>query len=76
YGIPFLAWQARVGWTIPMDAGGFGMAMAQTLYPMYSVGLVLSTMLIVLVTTTLVSYWPSRKIAKMNPTEALRGRIQ
>lgn len=76
YGVPFLAWQARVGWTIPMDAGEFGMAMAQTLYPMYSVGLVLSTMLIVLVTTTLVSYWPSRKIAKMNPTEALRGRIQ
>ena len=76
YGIPFLAWQAKAGWTIPMDAGDFGMAMAQTLYPVYSAGLVISTVLIVVVITTVVSYWPSRKIAKMNPTEALRGRIQ
>lgn len=76
YGIPFLAWQAKVGWTIPMDASEFGMSMAQTLYPIYSIGLVITTILIVVVTTTVVSYWPSRKIAKMNPTEALRGRIQ
>jgi putative ABC transport system permease protein len=26
--------------------------------------------------TAVVSYWPSRRIAKMNPTEALRGKIQ
>jgi putative ABC transport system permease protein len=76
YGLPFLAWQAKVGWTIPMDASEFGMAMAQTLYPIYSAGLVISTILIVVVVTTVVSYWPSRRIAKMNPTEALRGRIQ
>jgi ABC-type antimicrobial peptide transport system permease subunit len=59
-----------------MDASEFGMAMAQTLYPVYSAGLVVSTVLIVVLVTTVVSYWPSRKIAKMNPTEALRGRIQ
>jgi ABC-type lipoprotein release transport system permease subunit len=76
YGIPFLAWQAKVGWTIPMDASEFGMAMAQTLYPVYSIGLIVTTVLIIIITTTVVSYWPSRKIAKMNPTEALRGRIQ
>ncbi|MGM0531569.1 MAG: ABC transporter permease [Bacteroidota bacterium] len=76
YGIPFLAWQAKAGWTLPMDASEFGMAMAQTLYPVYSLGLVVSTVLIVVMITTIVSYWPSRKIAKMNPTEALRGKIQ
>jgi putative ABC transport system permease protein len=76
YGLPFLVWQAKVGWTIPMDASEFGMAMAQTLYPVYSAGLIISTVLLVVVVTTIVSYWPSRKIAKMNPTEALRGRIQ
>jgi ABC-type antimicrobial peptide transport system permease subunit len=76
YGIPFLAWQAKVGWTMPVDASEFGMAMAQTLYPVYSTGLVISTVLVVVLVTTVVSYWPSRKIAKMNPTEALRGRIQ
>ncbi len=76
YGLPFLAWQAKAGWTMPMDVSEFGMAIAQTLYPVYSLGLVVTTVLIVVLTTTIVSYWPSRKIAKMNPTEALRGKIQ
>lgn len=76
YGLPFLAWQAKVGWTMPIDVSELGMAIAQTLYPVYSIGLVFSTILIVVLTTTIVSYWPSRKIAKMNPTEALRGKIQ
>lgn len=76
YGLPFLGWQAKVGWTMPMDVSEFGMAMAQTLYPVYSLGLILSTVLIVVIATTIVSYLPARKIARMNPTEALRGKIQ
>lgn len=76
YGIPFLYWQSKTGWTLPVEASDYGMAMAQTLYPMYSAGLVVSTVLIVMLTTTVVSYWPSRRIAKMNPTDALRGKIQ
>ncbi|MFA9389902.1 MAG: ABC transporter permease [Prolixibacteraceae bacterium] len=76
YGIPFFIWQARVGFTIPVDTSEFGMAIAPTMYPIYSIGLIVSTTLVILLTTTVVSYWPSRKIAKMNPTEALRGRIQ
>lgn len=76
YGLPFLAWQAKAGWTMPMDVSEYGLAIAQTLYPKYSVGLVVFTILLVLFTTTLVSYLPSRKIAKMNPTDALRGKIQ
>jgi putative ABC transport system permease protein len=76
YGIPFLLWQAKVGWTLPMDASEFGMAMAQTLYPVYTIGLIVTTVAIILLTTAVVSYLPSRKIAKMNPTEALRGKLQ
>ncbi|MBE0663805.1 MAG: FtsX-like permease family protein [Bacteroidales bacterium] len=76
YGIPFLAWQAKVGWTMPVDSSQFGMAMAPTLFPVYSVGLVVSTVLLLTLTTAVVSYIPSRKIAKMNPTEALRGKLQ
>jgi ABC-type lipoprotein release transport system permease subunit len=76
YGMPFLIWQAKVGWTMPIDTSEFGMAIAQTLYPMYSVGLVTGTILLVTITTAVVSYLPSRKIAKMNPTDALRGKLQ
>jgi ABC-type antimicrobial peptide transport system permease subunit len=76
YGLPFLLWQAKVGWTMPIDTSDFGMAIAQTLYPVFSAGLVLSTILFVMLTTAIVSWLPSRKIAKMNPTEALRGKLQ
>jgi len=76
YGLPFLAWQAKAGWTMPVDTSDFGMAIAQTLYPVYTAGLIISTVLLVTLTTAVISYWPSRRIARMNPTEALRGRIQ
>ena len=76
YGMPFLAWQAKAGWKMPVDTSDFGMAMAQTLYPVYSAGLVISTVILVTITTAIVSYWPSRRIARMNPTDALRGKIQ
>ena len=76
YGMPFLAWQAKAGWTMPVDTSQMGMAIAQTLYPVYSAGLIISTVTLVMLVTAAVSYWPSRKIAKMNPTEALRGKLQ
>ena len=76
YGIPLLTMQAIKGISIPLSSSDFGIAMAEKLYPVYSLGLITGTVLIVLMVTTIVSYWPSRKIAKLNPTEALRGRIQ
>jgi len=76
YGIPLLSMQASRGISLPVSTKDYGLAMAEKLFPVYSLGLVLGTVLIVLLVTTIVSYWPSRKIAKMRPTEALRGRIQ
>lgn len=76
YGIPFLLWFANKGISLGMSSSDYGFAIAETMYPVYSVSLVFGTTLLVLLATTIVSYWPSRKIAKMNPTEALRGKIQ
>lgn len=76
YGIPLLALQQVKGIEIPVKSSDFGIAMAEKLFPVYSIALIAGTVLIVLVITTIVSYIPSRKIAKLNPTEALRGRIQ
>lgn len=76
YGLPFLAWMAKTGWTMPIDTSEFGIAIAQTLYPVYTAGLIISTVMIVTIVTAIVSYWPSRRIAKMNPTDALRGKLQ
>jgi len=76
YGLPFLLWQANAGWKLPMDSSDYAITIASTLYPVYSAGLIISTTLLVLFATAMVSYWPSRKIARMNPTEALRGKLQ
>jgi len=76
YGLPFLSWMAKNGWKMPVDTSEFGMAIAQTLYPVYSIGLIVTTVLILTLVTALVSYWPSRRIARMSPTDALRGKLQ
>jgi len=76
YGIPLLALQAKVGWSMPAGTDDFGLTIAETIYPSYSVGLVVGTTLIVLITTTIVSYLPARRISKMEPTDAIRGKIQ
>jgi len=76
YGIPLLAWQAIHGISMPANSKDFGLSMAKTIYPVYSLGLIISTVLIIMITTTVVSFWPSRKISGMKPTDALRGKIQ
>ncbi len=77
YGIPFLAWQAKIGYAMPMDSTEeFGMALAETIYPVYSIGLILATISIVFLVTTIVSYLPTRRISKLKPTDAIRGKIQ
>jgi putative ABC transport system permease protein len=76
YGIPLLALQAVKGISFPATSKDFGISMADRIYPQYSAGLIIATVLIIMLTTTVVSYWPSRKISKMKPTDALRGKIQ
>ncbi|MBN1186263.1 MAG: FtsX-like permease family protein [Bacteroidales bacterium] len=76
YGIPLLLWFAKTGISLGASSAEYGFTIADTMYPVYSGGLVIGTTLLVLIATTIVSYWPSRKIAKMNPTEALRGKLQ
>lgn len=76
YGIPLLTYSAVKGFAMPREMmDSFGMTMAERIFPTYTAGLILSTTLIVLVTVTIVSFIPTRKIAKMNPTDAIRGKI-
>ncbi len=76
YGIPLLTLQSIKGIPMPQGTDEYGITIAEKIFPVYSVGLVLATILIVLITATIVSYLPARKIAKMNPTEAIKGKIQ
>jgi ABC-type lipoprotein release transport system permease subunit len=75
YGIPFLMWAAKTGLSLPDYADDAGMAIGNTIYPSYGAALLLGTTVIVLVTVTIVSYLPTRKIARLKPTDALRGKM-
>lgn len=76
YGIPFLASQAKYGIPMPKATDSMGLAIAEKIFPVYSMGLIVITIVFVLITATVVSYLPARRISKMNPTEAIKGRIQ
>ena len=75
YGIPLLLWSAKSGWAMPEAVDDFGMALGEALFPVYSTGLVIGTTILILVVTTIVSFLPTRKIAKLKPTDALRGKM-
>ncbi len=74
YGGPLLTWFSRVGWKLPDYSDDFGIAISERLFPVYTIGLVAGTVLIVLITTTIISFLPTRRISKMKPTDALRGK--
>ena len=76
YGFPLLLWTQRAGIKMPEGTDDFGMAAAEHMYPYYSLALVIGSIILVTVATTVVSYMPSRKISKMNPNDAIRGKIQ
>jgi hypothetical protein len=75
WGGPLLAWFARVGWGLSAMADSYGYAIGDRIYPTYSPRLVLATAVFLLLVTTVVSWLPARRIASLQPTEALRGRL-
>jgi len=76
YGIPLLSWIARTGWALPSDTDSYGFALGERIFPAYGAGLVIGTTALVLLVTTVVSFLPTRRIAKLKPTDALRGRTR
>jgi len=76
YGAPLLYLQAVKGWSMPEGTDDMGLVISDTIYPYYTIGLVVVTAMVVLITTTIVSFLPTRRISKMNPTDAIRGKIQ
>ncbi|MEA2042546.1 MAG: FtsX-like permease family protein [Bacteroidota bacterium] len=76
YGIPLFLWLDTTG--IPMGKGtdDMGITIADTIYPYYSMSLIVSSILLIVISATIVSYIPSRKISKMKPTDAIKGKTQ
>ena len=76
YGIPLLMFIAWKGIGMPAATLDMGIIVADRIHPVYGLGLIIGTVLLVVAASTIVSFLPSRKIAKMNPVDALKGKLQ
>lgn len=76
YGIPLLWLLQKNGIPMPSSADAAGLAIAEKIIPVYSFAMILSSVILVVVSATIVSYFPTRRISKMKPTDALKGKIQ
>lgn len=74
YGMPLFAIVASKGFEVPQGTDSFGIAIGERIFPVYSAVLVAGTTLLVFILTTIVSFLPTRQIAKLKPTDALRGK--
>jgi ABC-type lipoprotein release transport system permease subunit len=72
---PILWYFGVYGIPLPLDYSEMGLIIAKRLIPVYTIGLVVSTTILVSIIVLIVSYIPSRRIARMKPTDALRGKV-
>ena len=76
YGVPLFIYTALKGIPMPSGSSDFGVAIADKIYPAFPLQLIVGVILFILAITAFVSYLPARRIAKMKPTDAIRGKIQ
>jgi len=76
WGTPLLIWFKKTGMPMPEGVDQMGLPVTESIIPAYSIGLVMISVCVVTITTAIVSYMPARKIARMNPNDAIRGKIQ
>ena len=75
YGLPLMAYLAKTGLGMPAMTQGAGLTIPPILYPKYGLRLYIVTTIILFVSVIIVSYLPTRRITKLKPTDALRGKI-
>ena len=76
YGIPLFIYLAKTGIGMPQASQDMGMALAERIYPIFGVQLIVVTIALVTISATIVSYLPAKKISKMDPVAALKGKLQ
>jgi ABC-type lipoprotein release transport system permease subunit len=75
YGFPLLAYLAKKGIILPRMIQQSQFAIGLTLYPKYGPRLYIVTALILFISVIIVSYLPTRRITKLKPTDALKGKL-
>ncbi|MCL1973438.1 MAG: FtsX-like permease family protein [Bacteroidetes bacterium] len=75
WGTPAMALYAQIGYKMPKMVDDMGVVMGRVLYPVFQPSSIFTSIVIVVGLSALISYLPTRKIAKQNVVEALKGKI-
>ena len=76
-GTPLFMYIASTGVSFGMaeQSADMGVSMAERIFPIFGVKLIIGTILLIAISATIVSFLPARKIVKINPVNALKGKI-
>lgn len=75
-GLPLFWYLNKIGIQFPDFYQDMGITFPTRLYPVFGFQIIITTILLVVVAATIVSYLPARKISRMNPVLALKGKLQ
>ncbi len=73
WGVPFMLWYNKVGFKMPdmkIDA-----VLGDVLYPAFEFSSIFTSIALLIALSAVISYLPTRKIAKQNVVDALKGKI-
>ncbi|MBC7350141.1 MAG: FtsX-like permease family protein [Candidatus Aminicenantes bacterium] len=73
YGYPLLSAFARTGWKMPEAFDSFGIALGERLVPVFTGGIIIGTVILIMTLTAIISFMPARRLSQLRPTDALRG---
>lgn len=76
YGYPLLSAFARSGLKMPEAFDKFGLALGERLFPIFTAGIIIGTFILIMTLTAIISFMPARRLSRLRPTEALRGKLQ
>lgn len=75
-GSPLFLYFGSKGWKVPESYESFGIeGYSDAIVFYYSPSMIISTVVIVIIITAFVSWIPTLRIARLKPTDALRGRL-
>lgn len=75
-GLPLFWYLNQNGISFPDFYQDMGITFPTRLFPVFGIQVIITTIMLVVISATIVSYLPARKIAKMNPVLALKGKMQ
>jgi len=73
-GSPLFYFFANSGYKMPGNMDDYGLPLGNVIYAKFGAGLLIGTTLLLMLTVVIVSYLPTRRISKLTPTDALRGK--